>query len=813
MNLFPFIISLSIAASIGFYYLKDSQDKSQVIEYREAMLDIEQIANTFSESSNTDEALNCEDHDLYPNDVNLPPNIRWRIEIGGLDCDIAKLSFGVSQNKFPLLTRAAVESSATIGEIDNSFSAIHWVHRLHTRRVSEGGVEGAIQNNQYGSCFRCVNQGISINKQYGDGQSAKVGQTVEINPQVKVFLNDGEGNEIGLSDVDVYFYPSGNSTVNPQVQTTDANGLASAQWTMGTETGNYSLNVQPRGVSFSNVVFTASATLGDADAMQAVNWQAGQSGTAGKLFMGNRSLVKVVDQYNNPIPGEPITFRIDQGDGYLGDNNNQTTTVITDPNGIASVSWTLGQIAGPNQLTATHANFGELNFFVEGVAGTPAQLDLSTQPIANTISGKTMTQQPEVIIADQFGNPTQSNGEITVTVANNLDGKAQLSGTTIISATNGVARFEDLSFEGKIGIDYTLQFTFAGLDSVTSNSISVSEPGDPATLTVNSSHSSGAEAGSNSYATATLTDRPGNPIPNQPIAFTVTAGNGSVTTPATTTDNQGVATVSWTLGTRVDTNNLEVTVDDCCSATLSTETYPGPPHDLVMIQPPIPGDIRSGEVFEVQPILQILDRFDNVIYDDQYFILVSIYEDDYYKVRLADQSQVQARNINGTVTFEELAVKAKVGYEFKLKFHVLDDSRFVNTDLRTFSDALTIQNAGDPNSVSYEGNYRINDEMLVFAKVRDDMENLVIGTTVYFLTMRKSIQTVINPGPYSKKAVDTTREASVRFLGYTWGPILAMARWKLSQGDNHLRVSLCENYSNRKCSVSNQRRFDFNYRY
>lgn len=814
MNLFPVIISLSIALSIGLYYLKDAPDRSQVIEYRAAMLNIEQIANTFSESlqydrgqgsTNTDEALSCEDNDLYPEDVYFPPDTRWRIDISGLDCDIAKLSFGVSQDKFSSLIQAAVESSTTLGEIDNNFSEIHWVYRLHTRRVDDGGVEGALQDNQYGSCFRCIHEGISIKKQSGDMQSAKVGQTVDINPQVKVFLNDG--NETGIAGVKVYFYPSGNSTVNSLVETTDTNGLASTQWTVGTQAGNYSLNVQPRGVSFSNVVFTADAIFGDPYAMQAIDWQAGQSGTVGELF-GLRPAVKVVDQYDHPIPGESINFAINQGGGSLGEDNNQIITVTTNSDGIASVGWTLGQIAGTNQLTATHSSLGDLSFIVEGIAGVPAQLDLMKQPIADPVSGETMTQQPVVIIKDRFGNLTQSNADIAVAIGSNPDNKGRLDGQVSVNAINGRATFAGLNFEGRIGTFYTLQFASAGLTSVTSNPISVIHPGDPTTLTASSSHSSGAVVASNVSATVTLTDRPGNPIPNQTVVFTVNAGNGSVTTPASTTDSQGVASADWNLGTQVDTNILEAKVDGCCSAILSIETYAEPPAKLAMIQAPVPG-VKSGDTFQTQPILQILDRFDNVIYDDQYYLTVSIHEGDYNKVRLTSLSELQARNVNGIVEFNDLAVKAEVGYEFKLKFQILDHLG----GPVYYSDVLTIQNAGEPYTLFNVGYLTRNHVVLVFNEVRDDMENLVIGTPVYFLTLDGNVRTDVDDpaGTYSNEAATESREVTYNWRNYTWGPVLAVGLWKLKQGKNILRISLCEDYYDINCSIANRRLVVFTY--
>jgi hypothetical protein len=59
-----------------------------------------------------------------------------------------------------------------------------------------------------------------------------------------------------------------------------------------------------------------------------------------------------------------------------------------------------------------------------------------------------------------------------------------------------------------------------------------------------------------------VVDRFGNPVPNIPVAWQVTAGEGRVASPMTTTDDQGLATVAWILGNRIGFHKLTAAIGD-----------------------------------------------------------------------------------------------------------------------------------------------------------------------------------------------------------------------------------------------------------
>lgn len=59
---------------------------------------------------------------------------------------------------------------------------------------------------------------------------------------------------------------------------------------------------------------------------------------------------------------------------------------------------------------------------------------------------------------------------------------------------------------------------------------------------------------------ARVTNAQGNPVSGQTVTFTVTRGGGSIGAPSVTTDNNGVAQTTWTLGSGAVRQNLKASV-------------------------------------------------------------------------------------------------------------------------------------------------------------------------------------------------------------------------------------------------------------
>jgi hypothetical protein len=107
--------------------------------------------------------------------------------------------------------------------------------------------------------------------------------------------------------------------------------------------------------------------------------------------------------------------------------------------------------------------------------GTPTHLVYLVQPSNTMLPGMTITPPVQVAAADDLGNTaTAFAGPVTIAIAHDgsLLQNARLSGTTTVTAVNGVATFGNLSID-QLGMGYTLRATASGLIGITSNPFNV----------------------------------------------------------------------------------------------------------------------------------------------------------------------------------------------------------------------------------------------------------------------------------------------------------------------------------------------------
>lgn len=114
----------------------------------------------------------------------------------------------------------------------------------------------------------------------GNGQVGLVGQPLSSPLVVKV--TSSNGNPVKGAAV-TFSVTSGDATVNPKTATTDVNGLATAQVTLGTATGNVSISASVTG---TNLVVTFLVTVGSSSTTVACLTSQPQTPTAGGVLAG-----------------------------------------------------------------------------------------------------------------------------------------------------------------------------------------------------------------------------------------------------------------------------------------------------------------------------------------------------------------------------------------------------------------------------------------------------------------------------------------------------------------------------------------------
>ena len=373
----------------------------------------------------------------------------------------------------------------------------------------------------------------SLTIQSGNNQSGPA--SFPLGMPLVVKLGDANGNGVpGLTVT--WVIATGGGSVAPPTSTTDQNGLATTNWTLGPVAGSNTLSAVSAGF---NVGFAATATAA-APTQIAANSATSQTGTAG-LSVSTSPSVRVRDANGNGVQGVGVTFAVVSGGGTVSD-----TTVGTNATGIATLpTWTLGQVAGANQLTASVSGLtgSPVTFSATGNPGPAAQMVMATQPPASMTSGATIGGPPTVQLQDQFGNnATTQNVSVTVS----LIGAGTLAGTkTLTSNSSGQAPFPSLTLSGPAGT-YSLSFTASGITGVTSSSITLGA-GAPSQLSITTQPSGSAVSGQPfaQQPVIQVQDAVGNPVAQAGIGVTVAItapGTGTLSgTMTVSTDNAGMA--------------------------------------------------------------------------------------------------------------------------------------------------------------------------------------------------------------------------------------------------------------------------------
>ena len=199
-------------------------------------------------------------------------------------------------------------------------------------------------------------------------------------------------------------------------------------------------------------------------AVQSGNNQSGPIGSA--LTVPLTARVRAAD--NLGVSGVTVTFLVTSGGGSLS-----APTAVTDANGDASVTWTLGPALGAQAVTATAAGVtGQTAAFnATGQTGIAAQLAFIVQP-ANSGANAPIAPAAQVEIRDAFGNRTNSTANVTLAIGANPGGST-LSGTTTVAAVAGVATFTDVRLNNA-GTGYTLTASSGALTAATSTAFDIS---------------------------------------------------------------------------------------------------------------------------------------------------------------------------------------------------------------------------------------------------------------------------------------------------------------------------------------------------
>lgn len=200
-------------------------------------------------------------------------------------------------------------------------------------------------------------------------------------------------------------------------------------------------------------------------ALQAVSPLTGTVGSQVQLA------VEVLADDQQGVKGIPVEFVAVSGGGSVG-----ASPVISDANGVAQTTATLGTATGTQVFEARASGLPPLQLPMSAVAAAPAVLVYRASPSGAT-AGEVIDPPVEVEIEDEFGNAVETaTSSVTVAIGDN-PGDATLGGTTTRAAVAGVATFDDLTVSAP-GLGYTLVATSTDLTPDTTAAFTAIGPGN-----------------------------------------------------------------------------------------------------------------------------------------------------------------------------------------------------------------------------------------------------------------------------------------------------------------------------------------------
>ncbi len=398
-----------------------------------------------------------------------------------------------------------------------------------------------------------------------------------------------------LRGVQVRFSVSGgDGTLSLTSITTDANGRAESILTLGPDPGTNIVTVSVTGIQEQQTFSAEGIRIPKTLEIVSGGDQKGLPGAA----LENPFVAEVRDQTGKPLPGVLVTFSVSSGGGTLS-----TGSVTTDSNGRAESVLTLGPDPVTNIVTVSVTGIHEQQTFsAEGIR-IPKTLKIISGEEQEGLPGAALEKPFVVEVRDQFDKPLPGT-EVTFSVTT---GGGTPSAETVTTNSSGRAA-STLTLGPKPGtntvtitvVEIQEQQTFTAEGIRTPKTLEIISGGDQKGL-----------------PGATLThpfivevrDGENRPVPWVKVTFSVGSGGGTLSAGMVTTDSNGRAESTLTLGRNPGTNTVTVSVTGIQEEETFTAEGIRIPKTLMIIS----GDEQKGlpgAALEKPFVIEVRDQFD-----------------------------------------------------------------------------------------------------------------------------------------------------------------------------------------------------------
>ncbi len=342
----------------------------------------------------------------------------------------------------------------------------------------------------------------------------------EQNATLTITMTDQYGNPSAYHTVNLAADPLGVGVISPNPATADANGVATAQIWGSIPGVVYITGTAGSGMATAQMTVTNGLLFGY-QISPVADTEAGVDFTLHITAVDAWGNVRVQD--NDTVSLSDLTASLQPTTVTLANGTATLVVSIT----TAIVNDAISVWYPPQPATLSQSNY----FTVTAGAPFTVVLDYTSPVSACTSTPITAT------VTDRYGNPIA--GALVTFTHSGVGSIAPPSGTT-----NAQGRATTVLSSDQVG-QATVQVETAGIAPV--EAIIDVEPGLP--LISLAASATSVPAGQTVVLTVTVIDCGGNPVPNEPIAWAITAGPGVLTPPGTpvggTTDAGGVVTFTF----------------------------------------------------------------------------------------------------------------------------------------------------------------------------------------------------------------------------------------------------------------------------
>ena len=397
---------------------------------------------------------------------------------------------------------------------------------------------------QEGQTFNAEGTGVSKTLEIvsGDDQEGPPGAALD-----KAFVVEvRDQSDSPLSGVEVNFsVGSGGGTLSATSVTTDSNGRAESTLTLGPNAGTNTVSVSVTGIQEQKTFTSEGIRIPLAFWIISGDKQQGLLGEA----LAKPFVVEVRDQSGEPLPGVQVTFSVSIGGGTLS-----VTSATTDGKGRAESILTLGPNAGTNTVTVSVAGIEEgQTFNAEGLR-TPTTLEIVSGNDQEGLPGAALEKPFVVEVRDQADKPLE-DVQVTFSVKS---GGGTLSATNV--TTDAVGRAESTLTLGPNPGTNTVTASVAGIQETrTFTAESIRIPKRMEIISGGDQEGLPGAALENPFVVE-VRDQTDGPLPDVRVLFTIGSGGGTLSATNVTTDANGRAENTLTLGPNPGTNTVTVSV-------------------------------------------------------------------------------------------------------------------------------------------------------------------------------------------------------------------------------------------------------------